>query len=329
MTGKKRLSGIILLFFLILNTLFSKELENYVVKKGDQLGLLLFQRNISPLWGEKGNVEKIRKLNQLETTVLVEGQEIKLPFLRNERIPTSELIPSLPKEVNIPREQSVVKKEGQPFERKSTFTVQPKVSFMKVDLVDPQDNSAVSLLSNVNTGVDLFWNQYWSPKVQSHLFLDFNHVNFESLLNRSLSKKKETVTAIGFEIKYSWLDWLTTGILIQYGEELFISAPNTTTIRLDKTTLLSSRLNLGLRILKLDPFEVHLQSGARIIASGKVGGYKTEQSFGYNSGILLNHQKGQSSFYGKLNYEIQDKNTSNLNQTHNVLTLSVGYTWDF
>ena len=319
--------------FILHSSLYSEDFQNYQVKPGDQIGKILFEREISPLWGPKGNVEKVMKINGLENPLLEIGQVIQIPIQTEQRGPASltgnenvEVASKQEEEKNLKDDTISIIERGH---RKSEFGIFPELFFTKVNLVDPQDNTKATLLSNANISVDLFWKQYWSESFRSELFYNFAHVSFEKLPNRTLSKNKENLSSIGVSFHYQWTEIFNTELELHYGEELYISAPNTSSIGLDKAAVPSARVNLELKAVSINPFDLSIQAGARTIFSTKVGNYNSEQGYGYQGGLKLTHKKKESSVTGIINYEIIDKDTNNLKQSHNNLYFSIGYSWDF
>ncbi len=323
----------ITIFFSLNSSLCSEDFQSYRVKKGDEIGKILFEREISPLWGPRGNVEKVKSVNNLKSPLLEVDQVIQIPISIKKRLPAS-LIESenvetpnkQEEEKNLKDDTISIMERGH---RKSEFGVFPEFFFTKVNLTDPQDNTQATLLSKANIGLDLFWKQYWSKSFRSELFYNFAHVSFEKLPNRTLSQDKENLSSIGATFLYQWTDILNTELELRYGEELYISAPNTTSIGLDKVAVPSARVNFELKALSVNPFDLSIQAGARTIFSTKVGNYNSEQGYGYQGGLKLTHKRKKNSFTGIINYEIIDKDTNNLKQSHNNLYFSIGYSWDF
>lgn len=288
----------------------------YTVKEGDSTGELLLSRGLRPLWGKNGYVQKLIKLNSklvsLKGNLILPGDEIILP------LPAKRSVASI---VAMPTQEKF-----QPF---GNLSIRPKLSFSMIKATEVADGASSNIYSNPAYGAIFTWGQSWSKDLKTSYFFDIEKRTYQAPPNRTFLKNNMTLINVGVSGNYRLTKRLSLNSEVTYGEELFLNAPNTRTLTLDKAAGPKGRLGVGVTFIDLSPFKVTGGLGANTIIGRKVKDYNSKSSLGYYGNLELTQTYKDKTFMASIEYQVQDKDTTNFKQIHTDLQFSIGILWNF
>lgn len=224
---------------------------------------------------------------------------------------------------------SYEKYEVQNFKRFGRFTVLPRIGFSNISIKDNAANVSTNLYSKANYGVKLVWDQAWSSSFETSYFLESEKQSYDSLPNRALEKASINLVNVGFGLKKNLSTRTYSTFMFAFGEEAYLNAPSTTTLRLDKGNTIKGRFGFGFDLAELSPFKLSTEIGGKGILGTDVKDYKADDGFGYYGSIMMNQKHNDKSFSASIEYEQIEKNISNFKQDHTNLRFSFGVTWEF
>ena len=185
----------------------------YVVKSGDTLSQIIFRffdNETYKIYGKGGSLESLLVVNpQLRNPHLLEpGDKINLNFLGlsfvSREIATSEQVQE--DEGSIDQE----KKTDDEFKTYALINIIPRFSYSRIDAIEKADSSTGKIISKLNYGIDLSYEQVWSKKWNSSLNLSFMTREFESADNKSVTNPDKTRTSLGLGFGYQAFSNLKT-----------------------------------------------------------------------------------------------------------------------
>jgi hypothetical protein len=306
----------------------------YVVKKGETLSSILFDQNLEPIYGKKGNLKKILKLNLIvnDGNKIFPGKIIKLFTVKSENkifevkatpkeneirvgtapasIPESELlIPTTNLKTDFDHEQYIF------------IRFAPQISWMKVSSKSTNEfqKSSINTLSKASPGLIGNYGINISEKYNIQAFTYLSQVNFYQVENYQLSKNSFLRQAYGLGSDYHLDPINRFSFKIGFFDEFFLTT-NDKMINVETAQI--PEAHWGYRRILGQYKNVTLDSGlfGKFIIpynSATING-----QFGYGLGgdlLLMFKNKGLRFFYNYSNAEAKNKTTKTLELGWNIV----------
>lgn len=199
------------------------------------------------------------------------------------------------------------------------------------DLVDNTTFSRGEVYTKENPGLELAWNRLWRHKLTSELSIRLQHLRLLGIPQKSIVHQKIFLWQITAKAFYKWKKWLGPFVGVGLGQEVYVTAPDNATLRMNRTT--TPHLITGGRF-QWESFNggsfLGVDLGGKWVSPSKVQGDRAK----YGKGIF-----GRAFFDFKLNKKFKiknsitientQKNTRKFNQTHLVIEYGLGLLWEF
>lgn len=290
----------------------------YRVKPGDTLSQILFSMNLGPLYGPKGFVAQIAKLNQ--KMVRDGGDGIRpggLIIIR--QMPSLDQAPPA-KGVDAPptAKSGTAPSFTAPF---PTATPEP-ILFSDISLSVGADYLALDgqqisngtygrLLSELSPALNVDWRQGWSEQFGTHVFLSWQNIRIQPApQGTSVQNTSPSRSAIGFGFSYRLTPNLSFKMDGGMAQQLFYHAVSTGVLMIDTVPLLRLHQELQFKIIKRGPFAVQASAGGSLFGAGAGSGYDIEAGSGFDLGLQIEQSFKTSTFGCGPRYEERKQKTS-------------------
>jgi hypothetical protein len=321
--------------FLGLNHVLAED-SLHIVKIGETLSGILNEKNLKPIYGNRGSLKLIQKLNpQLSKNKgnkIYPGQEIIL--IRSDleiEVPVAAESVKLP--IAVPE---VFRRENQEMVDKkmvsySDLNLSVTSRFIKVESTDNRNNGQATLLSDSSVGYNFSWGQSWSDKF--HTNLEFEkyqvHILEASSTTSSLMNTTQSLSNYLFGGVYEITPKVKFSSSINHGETIVSRAENPSTIVIEK--FISTKFNNGVIYTILSQDDLKLNSLAELIVAlpSTQETYSSKLSYGYNLGLSLEDKLSIFRIKGGVFYKSLDFKMSEANFKHTEVGMIIGLIKNF
>lgn len=305
--------------------------EYYIIKKGETLSDILFEKDIGPIYGPRGNLQAILKLNpKLRNggNRLLANTKILLPITpkRETKIvrvePKCQEIPLQPKPIYLERKVSSTAKMEQIEDSEQHFYYQISLLASWKNLSSTDENiyrrSTISALSKTNYGADLLYGMQIDQDLKIYSKLFFEHVEFIEDNSVNLSEKKflSTEVAFGTAINKKW------DVSLAMSDQFFLTSPSSNNAEVKKVTLPKLDVSYLKKFYQYKEAKVEGKISGRMFAPRSTPDISA--STGYGACVEVKAQLKNQSF--KIGFEDSRlKAKGNSTEVQNVYWM---YTWE-
>ncbi len=297
--------------------------HTYIAKKGDTLSTILYQNKIRPIYGRKGMLEQILKLNpemkKSKGDRIIPGEKIILV-----KMPTEQKInmvegPLVSADPSSPGTELEARYVSNIFEQFFFWQVSPLVSWKELTANDSNEsqNSKARVLSDMSYGASVIYGMRFNPELDVYAKVFVEKVNFSSDNSITVLKKNVTTTylGVGTFLKQKWQ--MEAGM----GDELFLTSPNTVAVEIKKVVLPQVKTIFKNDFYQFQEATLAYAFSGRALLPRKASGINPK--FSYGAGVGLEAKLRNQSFY--IGYEESFlKADSNSTDSKNILWR---YTW--
>ena len=253
MMKKKR--NAILLACMTMSLNVSAETSVYVVKEGDTLSSILFEKNIAPIYGRRGNLVEILNLNPaikkqqghklypgmkilLNTGYLAEDIKVQTP----QEIPLAPLPdPIIAEFVPVKQEQAKQEQPNQErapaddFNQSFYWNASPVISWKNLSSKDDNTyrSSQITALSNTNYGINLLYGMHFEERIDIYSQYLIESVSFVEDQTINLLKKNALASRLAFGIVLD-KKW---NVELAMNEQFFLTSPSYGSVDIKKVTI--------------------------------------------------------------------------------------------
>lgn len=310
----------------------TERILRYQVRKNDQLGYILWSLGLRPLWGTNNYVQRTAKLNQIpEAGLLLPGQIIQIPLLCEG--PTV-IVPENPPAPLVTKDNSASERTPKPLEDSahegSVLQVDFIGQYIALNGTQTDNNTKGTLLSEFSPGLRLQWEQVWSDRDRTRLFLQVLKTNlYPESRGVTIHNKEQTLSHFGFGYFTTVSPRWDVGAAVELGPALFYRGSQIDDgLEVNAVPLL--RLHPELRYLLKESrrLRLHFLAGASYYTSSSYGNYTVEPGFGYEVGLAVTHTLASGSdMHCKTFYDYRSQNTSLLTYSEQGAYLQCGWSW--
>jgi len=320
---KKRIKGKNLIFGSIMFLGMDHALASdpvHLVKNGETLSGILYEKNLKPIYGKNGSIRLIQKLNPFlrknKINKIYPGQTIIL-FKPDSKIDTPiENLTSLASSSS-PQAESQESQQIDQVKKSSNSDLSFFLTsrFIKVESTDNKTNGRATLLSDSGSGYHFTWGQRWSDHLKTQIeFEKYQiHILNSSSTTSTLSNTNQNLTSYQFGAEYSISSQTRFISSLNYGESIVFRAESPTLLTIEKFN--SAKLYNGFNYTLISKDELKLNSLVDFIIAlpSAQETYSSKLSFGYKVGLALEDQisifklKG-GLFYKTLNLKMNESN---------------------
>lgn len=293
--------------------------DGYVVKPGETLSEIIWQKYGSPLYGRGNYLEQIAKKNKISSSdKIYPGQEIKL-------LPPK-FIESAPPEAAIcPVVVVPIEAETQ-IDRRWKIGFTPKFIFSKIDVTD--SSGKATLLSNLSFGSSIFAERAFADKWHYSLGLDYEKSDFLPPENKTLTQSSNILMGLFFGVGADLSERLRMAAQFGLKQELFLRGASSSSLALDKVLVPRVRLGLETELTKQERFSVGLGVDTNLLFPVKTANYDIKQSIDYCGKIFISKALGsQMNLRGGIFYRQSSQSTSIVDQVRSDTGVEFSLTW--
>lgn len=314
----------------------------YVVKEGDQLAQILYEKNLGPIYGPKGLLAKIQKSNSHIPDInrIYPGQKVFLPneiyrsiaqadpeLLKPVTVPVPEPVTPAPL-LKLPPAPLLPEKEFNPY-TEVLFAL--KADYIGLDGKEQTNGTQGKLLSRVNKQWEIEWIQHWDEDLQTSVFLGQKYLSFEPEkygmpLYNSSPELFNLGLSVGTTLSKRWR-WRLSA---DYSQHLFYRGylGGGSGLELNVLPILSVHPEVFFTILEKKSLKLEALLGVTYYSSTSYDNYSVDAGYGYDLGLQLKQVlKSQNSIYCRISYENRDQNTSLIQLKEQSIGGECGYQW--
>lgn len=207
--------------------------------------------------------------------------------------------------------------------------VEPKIRFSKIEATGVRDGVSSTVYSDLSYGITASWKFMQTTIMDAWVYVDIDQRRFQPNPNRLLTEDSVSTINIGVGAHYRFGKHFFLESTLGYGEEVFLNAPDTLSIRFDKASTFKGRVGLGFKVTNLEPFYVLTDFGVMGVLGTDVEDYTSETGLGYYARLRIAREYKRLQLVGDVLYENQNKDTSNFAQLHTELLFRFGVNWSY
>lgn len=106
----------------------------------------------------------------------------------------------------------------------SFFSIKALFSFLRFDGTDAVTGASSVFLSDLNSGLALGWHQRWSPRIESHLSIDYQTVRITPITGKTLDPSSLPLTGFGGGAQWQVNEKWALDTSLSSGQEIFWKA---------------------------------------------------------------------------------------------------------
>lgn len=229
---------------------------------------------------------------------------------------------------------ATIEKEEQPatknieFINHSKITVEAGASYFVLEGHDPRDGTTGRLLSGLSPKFFFAWQQMWSKKFSSKIFLGMQTINFEPE-ESGLTLKNSSLTSSRFGISFGSKISTSVEAFIDLGidQALFYRGLVGGGIEINQVPLLRISPGLWWTLIEEEPFKVLLLGSISYWSASSYGFYSIEPGVSFGTGLRIEQNLNNSNIYCKLEYSEKRQNSSILKLNEKEAGFSCGLNW--
>ena len=303
----------------------------YVVQRGDILSDILFRNVPGRIYGQNGNLKKVKALNpELRSlNYIVPGETLVLPIGEG-RYTQHELMMRN-------KFKKVVKKSALKNSYKATkksilqhLYIGAHLSSKSLNATDLVSGENEISTSDLSYGLNLEWQHYWTKNLGFLFQFSYSKYDFKVSTNKSLVDENINKVSGRVGIKYSPSS--SHSYLFQTGleEKLLLTSETSTSLRIDKNTVPTLSVS-GKHIFKTFSDRFHLlgswEGGVHIGTTQP--NYSTDPGLFWSLGFGSSFRDNNKFFNIDIKYAQSSLAASRLEQTTKEVSISIGTGFEF
>jgi hypothetical protein len=217
-------------------------------------------------------------------------------------------------------------------DRFGLLNAEASFSYSRAEFQDKVTGAQAALVSTLNSGARLSWDQHWSNQAQSSLHLGIDRVSYSANDGSYLDSSSHTLTQFGFGFRLTPSEHGRLAILLDAGSRQYLFARgvsyNSNTLDVVSVPYLSG--GLSLRVAQFWPMSMSLYGKETYLFPTKTEDYAVSSGSGYEVGANLIEVISRSvRLIGEFGYASSSQNTSIETQTYTEMRFSLGISFHF
>lgn len=297
---KKSTSNFLIATFTMLSLNALAE-DFYTVRPGETLSDILFAKEIGPIYGKYGNLQKMLALNpKLKNTngdKLIPGMKIRLvdykaveidynlPVAENENLLPAISARSVASDTAIHDPTPEKKNEEiSEFQQYSFFKLSPDFSWVAINSVNDVNlgGTDVSNITSPGFGAKGEWRIVIYPETSLYVFSSLNLIKFYEDSAYSLTSTRFNRTSFGIGGEYGLSESLNIATDFQVNQNYFLEVVNPTNIQIRTLTQMELKTQFSKGLFKIGRVKSDLGLGGMILFPTTRNDYKAKLGYGLN-----------------------------------------------
>jgi len=297
----------------------------YVVKRGDQLSSIAGKYIPGPVWGEKGSLSQVLKMNPQfakNPDLIYPNQTIVLPDGSSNEIKLSEINPPGSR---APAEADT---EEWPKPAPAQIEITPTYLFSTLHLQDKATAVTASLATQVSANIGLRYFQNWTDSARSFERFSLGVLSIEPPQTDSSSVVSSTkiMSTIGAGGSFQLSERINLEFSVNYESELFTRGITTQSVTVDSVMVPDFAMKVSYDIYQGHPFSLGLSAEGIGLLPASEDSYRVNAGYAVGGDLYLK-QKFQSGkeFLIDVGFQSRVQNTSLVTQTENELLFGIHF----
>lgn len=297
----------------------------YQIQEGDTLSDIIYKKNIKPIYGKFGYLQKIIHLNKSvirgDGSFIRIGDFIELPDDETLERPIAQ-IEKDQKKVNVRRPSSIHKElnDNYPY---SYFRLSPNFSSLKINSVNQSKfgGTNTTIFSKTGVGIDASWNISYDEKKTYFGFASMEYYTLFSDPNIHFNRSSLTRFHFGAGAKAQCLPDFELIVKASVREVGFLDV--TTPANVDVNSLILTEFDAAIKQTFATKKDFSAKVGGHILGllPGSVGSYHSK--LGYGAGALFELQHANKSM--SVNYDYRSLKINEIKNTEGIISLIMNF----
>lgn len=311
--------------------------STYQIQEGDTLSDIIYQKDLKPIYGKNGYLNKIIKLNRdilkKKGSLLLVGQLIQLPDdkMENKEVAAKEVVnPSEVKQVladqsiaAVPQGIAVLLAPSNDHHPYSYFKLSPYFSSLKVDSTNLSKfgGTNVTLLSKKGVGVGGSWNIAYDEK---KTFFGFASMEYYSLIDDpsyTFNKSTQSRMHFGMGALFQTSPELELSTSFAMREISFLDVRTPSNIDVSSVVVPELKLGVSKTILAKEKFSAKVGGHLMGLIPNQTGSYYAKM--GYGGGVQMELHHADKSLL--LIYDFSSQKIGEIKNNESVMTMLMNF----
>ncbi|MBF0442684.1 MAG: LysM peptidoglycan-binding domain-containing protein [Oligoflexales bacterium] len=315
--------------------------ERYSVKKGDTLSQIVSKKLGKPVYGKKGKLGKVIRLNpDINNPDLIYPNDIIILSNEDETKakaapgisggkPAAENIPKVVEPENstvAPHEKTADLPSGAPAGKNTNRISAEFINSFSTITADSKDGVfATRLRSNDSLGLKVTFSHEWNENWNTSLFVEGLRSSFNDTIDNRLEGPEHPLKAFGLSARYRLSDNLAVIGQTESRQHFFIVAKSASQLTLTPVFIDSYGLKIENVFMRGDRYKIGHMAGVSELSVGEGEGTRIDN--GYSGDYALFTELSLTddwSFSGKMFGIYRKQNSREVNQTDREIGFSIG-----
>ncbi len=233
-----------------------------------------------------------------------------------------------------PHEEAIESaKTSKKFERFSKLSVGSLFYFSRIDGRDKSNQSKATIVSNLNYGINLTWQQYLTERISLFQTLGLRKESYtnDSDTNSPLKNADLNLAQFGIGANYMFANHTSLFSSLSLSQEVYYKAISDSTpgVKLEAAAIPRFDVGISTEIFNLDPFKVNACFKGMYYLPTDQGLYKTKATTGHQARLEMTQQfKKMHASWGVF-YQKQDMDSSILKADKKETGIELSLSWRF
>lgn len=251
------------------------------------------------------------------------------------RASSAKIEESMPLEKILNPHDEVIKRSeaSKSYERFSELSVGPLFYFSRIDGTDKANHSKATIISKLNYGINLTWQQYLTERLSLFQSLGLRKESYtnDSDTNAPLENADIDLAQFGVGANYKVGSHTSIFSSVSLSQEVFYKAISDSTpgIKLEAAAIPRFDLGVSTEIFNLDPFTLNACFKGMYYLPTDQGHYKTKGTTGYQAKLQMAQRFKKMHASWGLFYQKQDMDSSILKADKKETGIELTLSWRF
>jgi hypothetical protein len=200
--------------------------------------------------------------------------------------------------------------------------------FYRIDSTSSLNGSKALLLSDPSLGVSLGWEQIWTENFSTGVSVNAMGIQMRRASSGSLEKGDQTLSRLGFGLRYRFTPNFETKLYTDYGNQLFVRAVTTGTATIDSVYTSKIGLSVIPTLIQRNDLSLDLELGVFHVWPTSLNDYKIEIGSGFRLAPRLRQKLNQMQMELKLCYDELSQNTTISEQKGSSVGIQFGVSFE-
>lgn len=306
----------------------------HTVESGENLTVILKERKLTPIYGEKGWLRKVTLLNTDIANIdrIYPGDKIVLAS------PVTKVPASM--EMTVTTETEHKQESTFTPEQESSTSIKPLIisdfdislfsNYFRIDLMDLRSQEKAIILSNLNPTLRLGWNYYFNSRTGLRSEGEFRQYSLRDLEDGSqFTNKKGILSQFNISAFHKVRENLSIRAGVGVRDRLFFRATSPEVLQVDSVLISYPSVGVDFSIWKKSNGLIGLEADAGHLLGSSTTHYKIRSGNFYQAGTYFEHLNSnrQKALRFSLSYRTEHQDTNIATQKETNLFVGLSYRW--